>query len=287
MNDNTILNNDIRHQRMYIKDISDVLDRDNCCANIIKGVLLCFCRCGMADIKINYMASQLHTGDALIILPTHLFHLESKSDDFRCEVVLYTDEYWTSISKSINYPMLKSVEHYPLVCLPDNKRNEVYSLLSLIEEHEDAAYSDKSYNAIEQSIAASYAYAVMMNVCLIIDRANIELPKTISRKESLTRDFFDLLAVHYATQRQVSFYASNLCVTPKHLSMMIKDVTKLPIQDWITNVTVLHIKRLLRMTNASVQQISEDLNFNSPSTFIRFFRQHTGTTPLKYRQSCE
>jgi AraC-like DNA-binding protein len=241
----------------------------------------------MADIKINYTASQLHAGDALVILPTHLFHLESKSDDFECELVLYTDEYWTSISQSINYPMLKTVEHYPLVCIPKGKRDEIYNLLVQIKEHEDSAYSSMSYNAIEQSIAASYAYVLMMNVCLIIDRANTELPKTVSRKESLTRDFFDLLAVHYATQRQVTFYASNLCVTPKHLSMMIKDVTKSPIQDWINNVTILHIKRLLRTTNASVQQISEDLNFNSPSTFIRFFRQHTGTTPLKYRQSCE
>jgi AraC-like DNA-binding protein len=67
--------------------------------------------------------------------------------------------------------------------------------------------------------------------------------------------------------------------------MCVKDITKLSILDWINNVVILHIKRRLRTTNDTILQISEDLNFQTASTFIRYFRQHTGTTPLKFRNS--
>jgi AraC-like DNA-binding protein len=66
---------------------------------------------------------------------------------------------------------------------------------------------------------------------------------------------------------------------------MVKEVTHLSILDWINNVTVLNIKRRLLTSTDTIQQISEDLNFQTPSTFVRYFRQHTGITPAKYRTS--
>ncbi|MBO8437436.1 MAG: helix-turn-helix domain-containing protein [Bacteroidetes bacterium] len=38
------------------------------------------------------------------------------------------------------------------------------------------------------------------------------------------------------------------------------------------------------MSDFSVQQISELLHFQTPSSFVRFFRQHTGFTPSVYRR---
>jgi len=154
----------------------------------------------------------------------------------------------------------------------------------LIREHENNEDSDND-NDIEQSIVGGLAYSLLMMIASLIDKIDTELPRIVSRKEELTRGFFDLLSEYFETERQVSFYASKLCVTPKHLSMCIKEVTKLPILDWVNNVAILNIKHRLRNTNDTIQQISEDLNFQTASTFIRYFRQHTGITPLKFRNS--
>jgi AraC-like DNA-binding protein len=139
-------------------------------------------------------------------------------------------------------------------------------------------------NAIERSIVSSLAYSLLLILMVMVDK-DTDMPPTVSRKEELTRDFFQLLSEHFETERQASFYASKLCVTPKHLSMCVSEVTKLSILEWINTVTVLNIKRRLRTTNDTIQQISEDFNFQTASTFIRYFRQHTGTTPLKFRNS--
>lgn len=284
MSDNSVLKYEtLSSRKLYIADLCEFLRRDMSQKHFLNGAIVCFCKRGSCTIKINYTRHNMSKDDVLVILPTHMFSIESSSDDFSAEALLYTREYWTSVSQSINYKMLKKIEHNPLVSIDSSHQDEIYFLLNTIARHD----SSLEENAIQLSIVGGLAYALLMIINAIIDKNDTELPRSISRKEELTRAFFDLLSEYFETERQVSFYASKLCVTPKHLSMCIKDVTQLSILDWVNNVTILNIKRKLRTTNDTVQKISEDLNFQTPSTFIRYFRQHTGITPLKYRNSVD
>jgi AraC-like DNA-binding protein len=275
----------INSKKLFIPNLHEYLNRDGGYLHLIKGLLLCFCRKGEAKIKINYNTYNLKANDVLAILPTHVFYIESTSEDVEIEAILYSDEYWASITHSVDYRLIKTVEQRPYVSLPPEYHDEVFYLLQLVKKHEDDKYTETRNTEIERSVAGGLAFSLLMLLVSLIDENATESLHPITRKEVLTHDFFELLSIHYETQRQVSFYASKLCVTPKHLSAMVKDVTHLSIIEWINNVTILNIKRRLLTTTDTIQQISEDLNFQTPSTFIRYFRQHTGTTPYKYRQS--
>ena len=104
------------------------------------------------------------------------------------------------------------------------------------------------------------------------------------RNEQLTDDFFVLLSRHYRRERSVKFYASRMNRTPKYLSGAVKRITGRSISDWIDEVVVIEIKRQLKTTDRTVLQISEELNFSSPSVFVQYFRHHTGMTPRQYRK---
>jgi AraC-like DNA-binding protein len=271
------------NQRMFIPNLCDFVRSDDSPMHIIKGTLLCFCRCGEAKITINYESYQLHTDEVLAILPTHLFTIETISADAVIEAVLYTDEFWASMSQSVDYRLLKIVEQNPFAILPKEGRDEALTLLELVRKHDEAVQSGSRNAAIERTVTGGLAFSLLMLLVMLIEHSRPEAPRPTTRREVLVHDFFELLAVHYTTERRVAFYASKLCVTPKYLTTMVKEVTGLSILEWINNVTVLNIKRLLRTSQATIQQISEELNFQTPSTFVRYFRQHTGTTPLKYR----
>jgi AraC-like DNA-binding protein len=43
--------------------------------------------------------------------------------------------------------------------------------------------------------------------------------------------------------------------------------------------------RLLRDPELTLQQIAEELSFSDQSSFGKFFKKHSGMTPMKYRQS--
>ena len=43
--------------------------------------------------------------------------------------------------------------------------------------------------------------------------------------------------------------------------------------------------RLLRDPELTIQQIAEKMSFSDQSSFGKFFKKHTGVSPLKYRQN--
>ena len=54
---------------------------------------------------------------------------------------------------------------------------------------------------------------------------------------------------------------------------------------WIDDYVVLEAKTLLKSTNLTILQISEELHFANQSFFGKYFKQHTGLSPMRYRRS--
>ena len=96
--------------------------------------------------------------------------------------------------------------------------------------------------------------------------------------------FFKLLAKHCRQEHTVGFYADKLNRTPKYLSGAIRKLSGRSVPEWITMNLLRESKSMLKTTGMTVLEISEDLNFSSPSVFVQFFRRHTGITPLQYRR---
>ena len=55
----------------------------------------------------------------------------------------------------------------------------------------------------------------------------------------------------------------------------------LPFPLFLHEAVLVEAKMLLKTTDLTVQEISDRLNFSSPSAFVQFFKKHTGTTPKK------
>jgi AraC-like DNA-binding protein len=275
--------NDLHRQRLYIPDLRAYLQREDSYLHIVKGTLLCICRRGAAQVKINYTTYNVQEGDLIAILPSHLFCFEDYSQDCLLEALLYSDEYWSSLSQAVDYQLILQVEHQPQATLPEHTRAEVFTLLRYIERHDAVAVELDAHSAVERTIAGALAYSLLMLLVSNIRQSPAEDPHLVSRKEVLTHDFFTLLFQHYETERAVTFYASKLCVTPKHLSSTVKEVTRCPLLEWINNLTILNIKRRLLTGQDTIQELADELNFQTPSTFVRYFRQHTGITPSRYR----
>lgn len=110
----------------------------------------------------------------------------------------------------------------------------------------------------------------------------IEVKK--SRQEELFAAFIQTLALHHKQERSVAFYAGKLCVTPKYLSLLVKNVSNRTAGEWIDNYVVLEAKALLSSSTLSIQEISDRLNFANQSFFSKYFKQHVGISPTEYRK---
>ncbi len=106
---------------------------------------------------------------------------------------------------------------------------------------------------------------------------------TVSRNEQLLLEFKTLLSAYFLKHRQLAFYAEKLHVTPKHLSSAVKEASGKTAGDWIKEMLLLESKVLLKDNQITISQIADKLEFTDPSHFGKFFKSHTGISPLQFR----
>lgn len=104
------------------------------------------------------------------------------------------------------------------------------------------------------------------------------------RCEVLFNEFITLLQQYNKRERNVSFYARQMNITPKYLSSVVKAVSGKTAAKWIDESVILEAKALLKYSGMSIQEISYHLNFSTQSFFGKYFKQHTGTSPSRYKR---
>lgn len=108
------------------------------------------------------------------------------------------------------------------------------------------------------------------------------------RTAYIVKQLMDLLATGISsTERDVSYYAERLNVSPKYLSATIKRVTGHSVTSYIDRHTVPILKDYLSDERLSLTQIAYRMNFASLSYFSRYCTKHLGKSPSEYRQSLQ
>lgn len=109
-------------------------------------------------------------------------------------------------------------------------------------------------------------------------------PRRQGRCEVLFEEFLKLLRQYSRRERNVGFYAQKLDITPKYLSSVVKEVSGHTAAHWIDESVVLEAKTLLKYSGLSIREIAERLNFSTQSFFGKYFKQHTGISPSRYKR---
>jgi AraC-like DNA-binding protein len=114
-----------------------------------------------------------------------------------------------------------------------------------------------------------------------------------NRSSLIVKNFKRLLEKHYRelssgkTDRvfRVQEYADAQSLHPNYLSNVIKAKTGKPIGTWITEKTIAEAKSLLQNSNISIKEIAYRLGFSESAHFSNYFKKHTGSTPVAFRDA--
>ena len=108
------------------------------------------------------------------------------------------------------------------------------------------------------------------------------------RTAYIVKQLMALLATGISrTERDVSYYAERLNVSPKYLSATIKRVTGHSVTSYIDRHTIPILKDYLNDERLSLTQIAELMNFTSLSYLSRYCTKHLGLSPSDYRHSLQ
>lgn len=237
-----------------------------------------FCEQGEMTLKIDMKEYNVVAPAMITILSDQICEPVSHSDDTRGRVIVmsrsFTDGLFSSVGSTI--PLYSSVFKNPVMKMEGDSFvfDRYYDLLKNIASSPMSEY--KLESAHHLTLSMFYGYTHMKHESL-----NVAVS---SRQEEIYAEFIEVLRANYKKYRDIGFYARQLCITPKHLSQVIKDVSGRSALNIIDEYVIAESKALLHSTTRSIQQISNELNFVSQSVFGKYFKRITGLSPKEYRQ---
>ena len=97
--------------------------------------------------------------------------------------------------------------------------------------------------------------------------------------------FRDLLETNYTKLKSVNDYAQLILISKKRLGQATAKILGKTPKGIINDRILLEAKRLLVHTHLSIKEIGQELGFEDPAYFVRYFKKNTETTPVEFRES--
>ncbi|MCR5181034.1 MAG: AraC family transcriptional regulator [Bacteroidaceae bacterium] len=237
---------------------------------------------GGIRLRVNLQETNLKEGQVLNIMPGCIFQIVDTTEDFKYFCMIFDQEILDHIQKSfgVHLDLIHKYYNFHKHAVPQESMTLMMSMYMQIKKE----LEQPDYEYKKEVVERYCEIWILKSMSNSVDASVPELSKTANRKEQIFRDFLTLLEKNYHQERSIAYYADRLCLTPKYLSTIIKEVSGKHGLQWIDEYVALEAKALLREGHLSVKQVSDSLNFPSQSMFGRFFKKMTGYTPKKYMQ---
>ena len=240
---------------------------------------------GSADIQVDYPPFRVDAKSFVTLMPTHVIQLMRMDDAFKGKLLIvsrgFLDRFNQAGVKNRSVASYMEARKNPITSL---NKAEFDVVLQGVERVREKVKVKGHYYQKEALQTAVVALCIDLANIFVHHRGTLSTP-SLSRKEELFEQFLQLLHTHCREHHGVAFYASQLCISPQYLSMLLREQTGKSANKWIDDAVLMEAKMLLKTPLLSVQQVAEQLHFSDQSTFGKFFKKHIGLSPLEFRRS--
>lgn len=133
------------------------------------------------------------------------------------------------------------------------------------------------------SVQPSKPHIVQYALDFILKLLNETMDSTTHESDSLAVRFIDEVFNRSEVPEGVNRYAEQLGVSPNHLNKVVKAHTGRTALEWIQVSRLNYAKYLLRDTTLPIIDVAARVGLFDQSYFSRFFKKHTGLSPMGYR----
>ena len=242
------------------------------------------CTAGEGSFVFNERCYHIVKNDLVVIPnPTKMKNLAAQ-DDLQVEWFAADYKFLQNLLPSNNYSIGGSISlnQDPVVPLTEEQAMHILEDFRRLQGRMDDNHL-QFYDELMGSLCLTLIYDIF--------EAHAQREATDShtdRTAYIVKQLMALLATGISrTERDVSYYAERLNVSPKYLSATIKRVTGHSVTSYIDRHTIPILKDYLNDERLSLTQIADLMNFTSLSYFSRYCTKHLGQSPSEYRLSLQ
>lgn len=242
------------------------------------------CTAGEGSFVFNERCCHIVRNDLVVILrPDRVSNLAAP-DSMRVEWFAADYQFLQSLLPSNNYGIGGSItlNQNPVIRLTDVQARHLQDDFCRLRDRMGDRHL-QFYRELMGSLCLTMMYDIFE------PHAQRDMSDTHSERTAyIVKQLMALLSTGISkTERDVSYYADRLNVSPKYLSATIKRMTGNSVSNYIDRYTIPILKKYLNDERLSLTQIAESMNFTSLSYFSRYCAKHLGQSPSEYRQSLQ
>lgn len=254
----------------------------------MKAFTVILCIDGTENGTVNLKEMSINKGSLLMTFPNNVLKIEAGYPTATVRGIMLSQDFMRMLQVDVknSLPLFMRLAYNPLVNLTQEQQEDIeryFDLLENISNNSDLAHRDKIVRGL------------LMSMFYRISDTYEQRPQVLDEKERSVRNrreeyfakFITLLSENFKRERTVGFYAEQMCVTPKYLSLLIKDFSGKSAAEWIDSYVITEAKTLLRYSTMSIQEVAYELNFSSQSFFGKYFKHLTGMSPSEYKLSAK
>ncbi len=245
------------------------------------GLTLALCTEGEGDLTIGLKNFKFKKNSLIILSPNQYVYSTHTSSPLKLVII------------GCNVNLIQSIVPKLSGLVSLMIHNPIESVTSLTEQQ---AYNIKEFmRYIGRKLDAPDTQMKRMKICSLLQALLWELieihnvgsegiERFPTRKEEIFAKFVVEVLGNFKSERSVSFYADRLCVTPKHLSAVVKEITTHTAGELIDHYVIMEAKVMLAESTLTIQEIANKLNFANQSFFGKYFKHLTGYSPSQFRK---
>ena len=277
-NDDHLANNYISQNLAVARNVQSVIIREQFSGipTLLPEMRILVIKRGWTHVTLNMIEHRFEQGDLVYLGPNGIIQFHDASPDVQALGISMSNEVLQlAIGNSIPQAFDGHLRDFHLH-LQQDEVNYYDGLHDLLSRY----FREEGYSS---QVTLHLVGALLWFVNNLWCRQEQSYRASQTRDQQMFTDFIQLVAQHAPEHHTIEFYASRLCLTPRYLSTIVKQVSGKSAKQWIDDALVTRIKIDLLHTDKPVSTIGDEMNFPNPSFFAKFFKRMTGMTPRDYQ----
>ena len=241
---------------------------------------LIVCEKGYFCFDVDKKKFTARAGETVFLSEGNNFSIGELSDDLRVSILFYHIDPIREIlgSSIVAMYLYTTLTPEPCYVWTSGEESDLARYIALLGRHRKSAQ-----NPFDNHECKLLLLALTYRLCSIYSRRIIEEKNVAGHKIDTFIKLIRLIEKYYMQERGVAFYADKLCLSPKYLSALSKSVCGYTVQELVFRAIIRRSMLLLKNSNMTIQEISNEFHFPNASAFGTFFKKETGLSPLHYR----
>lgn len=237
------------------------------------------CTCGEGLISTGAQQFHLRKMSELIFWGGSIMQLVNASDDFHVRMLLYPKKVFLQAAIALDTTYFNYMKESPQY----NHGEKSWKNINLWVDLGEMLFTQPS-SIFSERMELNFLQGLLMWIFSTIPDTYISVAQSYTRRQQIFHKFMYLVHDHAAQMHQVSFYAEQLCISPRYLNNITGTYSggKTP-KALIDEQLTAELKVLLNNPALSIAEIANACHFPDASCLSRFFKKNTGLSPKEFR----